>query len=36
MTPVEVDPVLLSRFLRTDEGERLIDYFGYVDLDKLG
>ncbi|XTZ20131.1 MAG: alpha/beta hydrolase [cyanobacterium endosymbiont of Rhopalodia fuxianensis] len=30
MTPVEVDPVLLSRFLRTDEGERLMDYFGDV------
>lgn len=30
MTPVEVDPVLLSRLLRTDEGERLIDYFGDI------
>ncbi|WP_267384186.1 alpha/beta hydrolase [Cyanobacterium sp. uoEpiScrs1] len=30
MTPVEVNPVLLYRFLRTDEGERLIDYFGDV------
>ncbi|MGP0127859.1 MAG: alpha/beta hydrolase [cyanobacterium endosymbiont of Rhopalodia musculus] len=30
MTPVEVDPVLLSRFLRTDEGERLMDYFGDI------
>ncbi len=30
ITPVEIDPVIISRFLRTDEGERLIDYFGGV------
>ncbi len=29
-TPVEVDPVLLSRILNTDEAERLLNYFGSV------
>ncbi len=27
-TPVIVDPVLISRILNTDEGERLLNYFG--------
>lgn len=29
-TPVVVDPVLISRILNTDEGERLLNYFGSV------
>lgn len=29
-TPVVVDPVLISRVLNTDEGERLLNYFGSV------
>ncbi|AFZ46754.1 protein of unknown function DUF1400 [Cyanobacterium stanieri PCC 7202] len=29
-TPVEVDPILISRILNTDEAERLLNYFGSV------
>lgn len=29
-TPVKINPVLLSRVLNTDEGERLLNYFGSV------
>ncbi len=30
LKPIEVDPVLLSRLLNTDEGKRILNYFGKV------
>lgn len=30
ITPVPIDPIRLSRILNTDEGERLLNYFGKV------